>query len=331
MIENLNNTGQTFSLIVSSDSDPCRIDLYITRAIQRYSRSYFQGIINQGNVTLNGIVTRKTSIIVCPNDSIVVHVPLKKSAEPQAIIDKTIGVSVIAETEHFVMIHKPAPLLVHPPSLTSKSITLSDWVRHYYSHIAHVGTIDRPGIIHRLDRDTSGIMVITKTPYAHNIFGLLFRERNITKTYKAVVHGHPEKEGYIDFALGRDPINRVRMAYFDADLMDSEKKIGAIKVRHAETYYKVLEYFEDAALIEVTPKTGRTHQIRLHMAAIGHPIVGDSMYGKKSMHIDRQALHAERLSFVFDDVSYSFTDPLPDDFNALLTILRTSKSPIQYE
>lgn len=325
MIKQVDDSTSFFSFIVGQDSSLCRIDTYISKELPYYSRNYLQGIINQGNVTLNGIVIKKPSAVVRPNDTITVQFPPKTPKEPAVVVDKTMGVVVLAETEHFLIIHKPAPLLVHPPSLTSKAITLSDWIRHYYGAI-DVGSSDRPGIIHRLDRDTSGIMIITKTPYAHNVFGSLFRERTITKTYKAVVQGHPPREGFINYAIGRDPVNRIRMAYFNPELMNNERRIGDVKVRHAETDYKVLEYFDNASLVEVTPKTGRTHQIRIHMAAIGHPIIGDSLYGKTSPHINRQALHAESLSFVFDEQSYYFNDPLPIDMVDLINVLRSSRS-----
>jgi 23S rRNA pseudouridine1911/1915/1917 synthase len=152
----------------------------------------------------------------------------------------------------------------------------------------------------------------------------LFRERNIHKTYKAIVAGHPPKEGTITLAIGRNPINRLKMMHFDPELIDSTGKVGVTKVRHAKTDYKVLEYFDDATLVEVKPTTGRTHQIRVHMAALGHPIIGDQLYGKKSPLIDRQALHAEGLSFVFENKDYSFIDEIPEDFQQLINHLRTN-------
>jgi 23S rRNA pseudouridine1911/1915/1917 synthase len=155
----------------------------------------------------------------------------------------------------------------------------------------------------------------------------LFRNRTINKTYKAVVSGHPDKEGIITLAIGRDPINRIKMASFNEDYIDATGKICSIKVRTAKTEYKVLEYFDNAALIEVKPTTGRTHQIRVHMTAIGHPIIGDQLYGKKSPHIDRQALHAEKLNFIFDGAEYSFFNDIPDDFQQLINSLRTSSKP----
>jgi 23S rRNA pseudouridine1911/1915/1917 synthase len=319
----------TFSFIVPENSKPCRIDRYIADLFPDYSRSYFQRIIDAGNITINNNVTQKPSVLVYPGDTITIQFPAERITEPTHIIDRTSGITIIAETDHFMIIHKPANLLVHAPSSASNAITVVDWIRHHHGDISAVGATDRPGIIHRLDRETSGILIITKTNYAHNIIGGLFRSRNIHKTYKAVVTGHPPKEGTITAAIGRDPINRIRMAAFDENQIDETGKIGSVKVRHAKTDYRVLEYFENTSLVEVKPTTGRTHQIRLHMNDIGHPIIGDQLYGKKSSLIARQALHAESLEFVFEEKKYFFTDEFPDDFQRLIDLLRASSASIK--
>ncbi|HLJ30807.1 MAG TPA: RluA family pseudouridine synthase [Candidatus Babeliales bacterium] len=314
----------TFSFSVPENSAPCRIDRYITELFPDYSRTYFQHIISAGGIAIDNIPVQKSSTLVHPHSTITVQFPAQPTIPAQAVHDKTTGVSVLATTEHFMIIHKPANLLVHAPSTTSTAISLTDWIRHYHGEIASVGLSDRPGIIHRLDKETSGIMIITRTNYAHNIIGNLFRSRKIQKTYKAIVAGHPPQEGTITFAIGRDPINRIKMAHFDEHAMSMDGKVGSVKVRHAKTDYKVLEYFENAALVEVKPTTGRTHQIRVHMTAIGHPIIGDQLYGKKSPLISRQALHAESLSFTFEDSPYAFTDDIPEDFQQLINSLRTN-------
>lgn len=314
----------TFLFTVSENDHNCRIDRYIADLFPDYSRNYFQNIIASGGVSVNNAIVKKASALVHPADTVTIQFPSQRIVDPNHIIDRTNGITIIAETDHFVAIHKPASLLVHAPSNRSNAITVVDWIRHRYKNLPTVGTSDRPGIIHRLDRETSGILLITKTNYAHNIIGTLFKERQICKTYKAIVEGHPPREGTITFAIGRNPINRLKMTHFDPDLIDDTNKIGDIKVRHAKTEYKVLEYFNDTTLIEVKPTTGRTHQIRVHMAAIGHPIIGDQLYGKKSSLINRQALHAETLSFIFDGKEYSFTDTIPSDFQELIDHVHSS-------
>jgi 23S rRNA pseudouridine1911/1915/1917 synthase len=228
-----------------------------------------------------------------------------------------------------MIIHKPANLLVHAPSVKSPAVTLIDWIRHHHHELSSVGAVDRPGIIHRLDKETSGLLIVTRTNYGHTLLGDLFKNRMMHKTYKAVVEGHPAPEGTITLAIGRNPVNRTKMTFFNENCVDETGKVGAIKARHAKTEYKVLEYFNDTSLIEAKPTTGRTHQIRVHMMALGHPIIGDQLYGKKSSLIDRQALHAEQLSFTFDNMQHSFTDKAPDDFQQLITFLRKESHSIK--
>jgi 23S rRNA pseudouridine1911/1915/1917 synthase len=191
-------------------------------------------------------------------------------------------------------------------------VSLADWLIHNIDDIAHVGSVDRPGIIHRLDKLTSGLMVIPRTMYAYNLFGIMFRERTIQKTYYALVTGHPPKEGTIDLHIGRDPVQRNKMTTYRS-LAQAETK-----ARHAITHYTVEQYFENAALVRVTLETGRTHQIRVHFAAIGYPIIGDILYGKASPLIERQALHAAELDFNFDGTSYHVTSPLPEDIKKVM-------------
>ena len=135
--------------------------------------------------------------------------------------------------------------------------------------------VDRPGIVHRLDKDTSGLMVVPRTHYAHKYFSTLFRDRQIHKTYYAVVHGHPDAQGTIDFSVGRHPEQRTKMHAFPHDYRQD------LPMRSAVTHYTVLEYFADSALVELKPVTGRTHQIRVHCTALGHPLIGDPVYGTK--------------------------------------------------
>lgn len=325
MIKNqLIEPGSRFTFIVDKNSSNERLDRYLTERFYHYSRSFFQRLIDEKHVLLNGKTTTKSSVALRFDDTIVIKFPSARSIEVGAVSEKTNEVAIVASTDHFMIVYKPANLLVHAPSAASKAVTLADWVIHNHADIARVGIIDRPGIVHRLDKETSGIMIITRTNYAYTVFGSLFRKREITKKYLAVVAGRPAQEGTITLAIGRNPINPIKMATFSEYSVDKDNKIGAIKVRHAQTHYKVLEYFDDAALIEVKPTTGRTHQIRVHMTALGHPIIGDQLYGKKSELIDRQALHANSLEFVFDGEQHLFSNDLPDDFQHLISNLRAA-------
>jgi 23S rRNA pseudouridine1911/1915/1917 synthase len=320
-------TGQVepnalFTFTVDQQSSIQRIDQYLTAQFPQYSRSFFQRLIDKKFVSHNGTITTKPSSSVNPQDTVTIQFPPARVVEPAVIADKTTGVSVVATTEHFMIVYKPAHLLVHAPSKSSPAITLTDWVVHNHQDIAHVGLVDRPGIVHRLDKDTSGIMIITRTNHAHTVFNDLFKQRNISKIYYAVVEGHPAQQGTISLSIGRNPRDRSKMAAFNEMVSQGQGTINNVKIRNALTDYKVLRYFENAALVEVKPTTGRTHQIRVHMAAIGHPIVGDKMYGQSSSLINRQALHAYNLSFTFDNTPYTFTYDIPDDFQQLINTLQ---------
>ncbi len=315
------NSLLTFT--VDENNSIQRIDQYLASMLPSYSRSFLQKLIVERHVLRNDMVITKPSTPIVFNDLIAIQFPPVRIVEPQAVAQETAQVSIVSSTDHFMIINKPPHLLVHPPSKTSKAITLTDWIVHNHHDVAQIGVIDRPGIVHRLDKDTSGIMIITRTNHAHATFNVLFKQRLIKKTYLAVVSGHPEQTGSIDLAIGRDPFNRIKMATFDTTDNHEEliKKHG-IKIRHAHTDYTVLRYFENAALVEIKPTTGRTHQIRVHMAAIGHSIIGDQTYGHASPLIDRQALHAHRLSFIFDEKEYDFNQDLPEDMHHLIKSLK---------
>lgn len=310
-----------YTIIAEPQHTNIRIDRFCAQQFPSYSRSFFQQLIDEGHITLNGKVI-KQSAIVAPNNVIEVKIPAYQPITPEKIVEKTIGISIIYKHEHFMIIYKPAGLLVHAPSTTSTAITVVDWIQQNHAEINNIGSIDRPGIVHRLDKDTSGILIISRTNHAHGVFGSLFRQRAISKTYHALVQGHPPQEGTIDLPIGRDPRNRSKMSAFSNMHTSETQKTNGIKIRPAQTHYKVIEYFDKEALVEVKPITGRTHQIRVHMAAIGHPIIGDSVYGTKSPLINRQALHAYGVSFTFDNESHVFTHEIPKDMQQLITILR---------
>ena len=215
-----------------------------------------------------------------------------------------------------MIIEKPAGLLTHPTGSKSSEISLSDWLQHHIKDIEHIGSVDRPGIIHRLDKLTSGLIIVPRTNYAYMQFGTIFRDRTIEKTYYAIVTGHPPKQGTINLVIGRDAIVRNKMTTYRSE------DVAKTKSRHAITHYIVEQYFENASLLRVTLETGRTHQIRVHCAAIGHPIIGDTVYGTKSHLIARQALHAAELAFTFDTELFTFKSPLPEDITKLLSNLK---------
>ncbi|TET06879.1 RluA family pseudouridine synthase [Candidatus Dependentiae bacterium] len=328
--------NSAFTFVVPDESHGMRIDKYIVQQFPFYSRNFFQQLINDELVRLNGKIVSKQGILIKPSDTVTITFPPERKFDESIIskimAEKHLDVEVIAEEDHFFIVYKPANLLVHSPCPRSKAVTLVDWLLVHYKELASIGYADRPSIIHRLDKDTSGLLIIPRTPYAHAIFGAMFRDRAINKTYHAVVHGNPPAFGSIDWAIGRDPNNKKKMSVFFTAGQNTRENVnngvdqislsGGKKIRTALTNYRVLEYFDNCALVEVNLVTGRMHQIRVHFAAVGYPIVGDPVYGTKSKLIKRQALHAHTLSFTFEGKEYSFSKEVPDDFACLLKHFR---------
>lgn len=316
MKQSLIQHGQEFKLTVDAEASQERVDTFLHQQFPNYTRSFFHRAIEDGYIKINGIVAKKSGTVIKPGDIVEIMFPHKRNITADMVTAADIPVKTVFTHPHFMIIEKPAGLLAHPTTSTSNEISLSDWLRHHIKDIEHVGSIDRPGIIHRLDKLTSGLMIIPRTNYAYMQFGNIFRDRAIEKTYYAVVAGHPPKEGTIDLPIGRDAVVRNKMTTYRS--LD----VAQTKARHAVTHFTVERYYEDAALVKITLETGRTHQIRVHFAAIGHPIIGDIVYGSKSHLISRQALHAAELAFIFDNESFFFKSELPEDIAKLLTGLK---------
>ncbi len=290
-----------------------RIDQFLSQHFVTYSRTFFQKLIDDKMVTVNGKIVEKPSLPVKAGDTISVTFPSPVPLATAKEIPADLQVPIIHEHDEFLIIEKPPYLMVHAPRQETKAFTLVDWLITNISDIAKVGIPERPGIVHRLDKDTSGLLIIPRTNRAHMYFGNLFKDRKITKIYLALVKGHPPAEGIIDAPIARHPIYKHKMA-------------TGISGRHALTYYKVLEYLKDSSLVEIKPVTGRTHQIRVHMASIGHPVIGDALYGSISSHIARQALHAAQLEFTFDGKLFRFSREMPEDMAQALAALKERKA-----
>lgn len=329
------------SLEATQITDPVRIDTYIKNQFPLYSRNFFQQLIDDGKISLNGKTIHRQSTLVKTNDTIIVQFPPKRSLEPSdiktALTDKKIDIEVLYKHKHFLVLNKPTNLLIHPTGSKNAEVTLVDWLLLHHENLDSVGDADRPGIVHRLDKDTSGILLVARTRYGHNLLSDNFKNRTIKKTYLAIVQGHPESPGTINIPIGRHPSNRKKMAPFrTADNIQplsiknnhhTVRKPTMVehkgeKIRSSVTNYTVREYFDDCSLVEVNPVTGRTHQIRVHFTAIGHPLIGDLVYGQKSKLIKRQALHAHALSFTFENTDFTFSATIPDDLQQTITTLR---------
>lgn len=305
-----------FTFIIEQEQEGIRLDQYLAQQFAHYSRSFFGVLIEEQGITVNNVIAKKNGVKLKSGDIVIVSFPPARIAKEysQKELD-ALGVEVVFEHKDFLVIYKPAGVLVHPPSEKSESISLVDWILNKFKTIKEVGYTDRPGIVHRLDKDTSGIMIIVRNNAAHATISNMFKERKMHKTYLAIVKGHPEKTGSIDFSIGRHIKHRKKMAHVPTG-------------RTALTHYKVLEYFEDCSLVEVTLITGRTHQIRVHFATSGHPLIGDILYGRPSKQIKRQALHAHKLSFTYKDKEFSFQKEVPKDFENILKMLKKNSLSI---
>jgi len=290
------------------DNSGVRLDKYISEHCPEISRTHAQRIIEAGQVTVNG-ATARPSLKLNTGDTIAVEIP---PPAPTSLTPEAIPLKIVYEDNDLLVVDKPAGLTVHPapghPTHTLANAILS--------HLPQLDTGDwqRPGIVHRLDKDTSGLIIIAKNSHAHQSLMEQFKKRQVSKVYLTLVYGHitPE-EGIIDAPIGRDRSHRERMAITDIE-----------HGREARTSYHVLEYQGQYSLLEVKPETGRTHQIRVHLAAIGYPVVGDKVYGIKSPLIDHQFLHAHRIRFQLPSTgeSIEFQSELPSDLRKTLDIIQ---------
>lgn len=299
------------------NQDKIRLDQFLANIKPEFTRSYFKNLIQEGLISVNNVIQKKSGFLLFQNDKVEVQYPQLKEVTDKDI--KNLDVELVFEHSDFLIINKGANVLVHAPSSNSQEPTLVDWLLNKFKEISEVGSLERPGIVHRLDMDTSGLMIIPRTNQAHHEFANLFKDRRISKTYLAVVQGHTDKDGIIDFDIVRHPSIRHKMTHVPKSEKNNRKYSRS---RNAYTEYKALEYFKDASLVEAKPKTGRTHQIRVHFAAIGHPLIGDSKYGKTSKLIGRHALHAKGLEFDYKGKHYFFEQEPPQDFKDLLNQLK---------
>jgi 23S rRNA pseudouridine1911/1915/1917 synthase len=295
--------NSNFSLQATDADAGLRIDVFLAAQLPVFSRSLIKKLLTNKQVLINRLNAVKPSYIIKNNDIItLLSIPTQAARSSQKVA-KNIGVTIIAEYADFLIINKPAGLVVHPPEQTFTDIALTDWLVQEFPEVIDVGDPLRPGIVHRLDRNTSGLMIIARTNAAYQTFVQMFKDRKICKTYIALVMGHPESSGTIDYAIGRHPVQKNIMHAFTAIPENS-------CARDAITHFKVLQYFDTYSLLELQPKTGRTHQIRVHCKAIGHPLMGDTVYGTASKKIGYHALHAQNLKFTYHGIDYEFSSPL---------------------
>ena len=292
---------------------PERLDKYLTGLLQEFSRSRIQGLIANGLVDVNGQTAKKAGQALDAGSTVTVRIP---PPTPTELLAEDIPLDIVFENDDLLVVNKPAGMVVHPAAGHSSG-TLVNAVLGYDPDLEGIGGEERPGVVHRLDKETSGLILLAKNERAHRWLQDQFRLRKVEKTYLALVDGKPPTpSGRVETYIGRDPKNRKRMAV-----------VSENKGREAVSEYKTAEEFGDHTLLEFHPFTGRTHQIRLHCAFLKCPIVGDEVYGRKTSTIKmkRHFLHAYRLNIILPNEKEprSFEAPLPEELETVLNTLRS--------
>ena len=305
-----------YDIIVRPDTPKERIDVFLSNEIG-LSRSQVNKLIKGGQVKLNN-GTAKPGYKIKRDDRIIVKVPPAKEITAQP---ENIPLNIVYEDKDIIVINKPPGIVVHPAAGNAQG-TLVNALLHHCRDLSGIGGSIRPGVVHRLDKDTSGLIVFAKNDAAHLNIAKQLKNREVKKIYLALVHGEVKNDsGLIDAPMGRHPVHRKKMAVISSNSQ---------KGREALTYYKVIKRYKGYTLVELDLKTGRTHQIRVHLSYIGHPVVGDSTYSKKKDEIvaSRQLLHASRLSFHHPITGkyLEFKSDVPGDMEKVLEGLVENKS-----
>ncbi|MEO1226346.1 MAG: RluA family pseudouridine synthase [Pseudomonadota bacterium] len=310
----MGTVGASANAVLSATAETTgRLDKVLADALPDLTRSRLKALIEDGLATIDEATVRDPSARVKPGQRLTVAVPpaAPAKAEPQAI-----PLDIVYEDDWLLVVNKPAGLVVHPAPGNRDGTLVNALLAHCGASLSGIGGVARPGIVHRLDKDTSGLMVVAKTDAAHVALKAQFLDRSLTRTYWALAHGVPwPRQGTIDAPIGRSPRNRKKMAVVAGG-------------RPALTAYRTITTFSTcASLLECRLSTGRTHQIRVHLASIGHPVIGDPLYGRaskragaESLMLDRQALHAKILSFIHPSTQQRkrFEVDIPNDMKALV-------------
>ncbi|MCT8976059.1 RluA family pseudouridine synthase [Clostridium sp. CX1] len=295
--------------IVDDSYKNVRLDVFLSKFFEDKSRSYLQNLIEEGSVRINGS-SKKSNYKLRTGDMVDVNIPepIGLNVEPEDI-----PLDIVYEDSDVIVVNKPQGMVVHPaPGVYSG--TLVNALLYHCKDLSGINGVARPGIVHRIDKDTSGILVVAKNDNSHNKLAEQLKDHSMTRTYVALVEGIIKKEeGTVDAPLGRHPVDRIKIAVV---------KDG----RRAVTHYRVLETLKNNTLIECRLETGRTHQIRVHMAYISHPLVGDPVYGhkKQRFNLEGQMLHAKKLGFIHPTTGkyIEFHCDIPEHFKRVLDILR---------
>ena len=302
LIASLDNPIRIFE--IQANSSTSRLDVYLSNHLSKYSRTKIKKMIDDGNATIDGKPARSSSAIL---QGQTIKLIIKDGFPSTSLTPFEMNLDVIFEDENIIIINKPSGLTVHP-SPNNASRTLANAIIFNYPEIKFPGTTFRPGIVHRLDKNTSGIIVVSKNEDTHIQISNQFKTKQVNKTYVALVDGHiTPQEAIIEANIGRHPTDRKKMCVIEGG-------------KHSVTKYKEITRYPKNSLLEVSPLTGRTHQIRVHLDSIGYGIVGDELYGKSNRNLERQFLHAKKIGFLmpFSNKYVEFECPLAQDLATFL-------------
>lgn len=288
-----------------------RLDKYVTEKMgEKHSRAFLQKLIRDGDIVVDG-KTRKNHYDISPGEYVEIKIPPPK---PSRILPEKIALDIEYEDRDLLVVNKTPDMVVHPAPGNYKGTLVNALLAHC-GKLSGIGGVAKPGIVHRLDKGTSGLLVVAKTDSAHRALAKQFKDKTSKRVYVAVVRGVVQLDnGIIDAPIGRDKRDRMKMA------IDFESE----SAREAVTHYRVMERFKDSTMVELTLETGRTHQVRLHMAHIGHPVVGDLKYGTRFGNLRRPMLHARTIGFIHPTKKkfMEFTADLAKDMKKLVALKR---------
>ncbi|MDD4563985.1 MAG: RluA family pseudouridine synthase [Eubacteriales bacterium] len=311
----MDSSDKSIEFVVEEKMQGARLDVVLSFVVEEASRSYLQKLIETGGVEVNGLIEQSKKYKARAGDLIKVSIP-----EPVVldVVPEDIPIDIVYEDEDVLVVNKPKGMVVHPAA-GNYTRTLVNAILFRCKNLSSINGVIRPGIVHRIDKDTSGLLMIAKNNAAHHSLAQQLADHSITRVYHAIVYNNfKEDEGTVNAPIGRDPKNRLKMA------------VTTRNSKEAETHYKVLQRFGSFTYIEAILKTGRTHQIRVHMAHIKHPLLGDGLYGpkKKVFGVDYQMLHAKILGFKHPVTGkyMEFESDLPEYFENVLIKLKSNTS-----
>ena len=301
-----------YNFVINDEQQSTRIDLVLSLQLQEVSRSFVQKLLEKGAVTVNGKVCDSKKYKVNNGDEIEITVPEPEELKIEA---ENIPLDIVYEDDDLMVVNKPRGMVVHPAVGNENGTLVNAIMYHCGDRLSSINGVIRPGIVHRIDKDTSGLLMIAKNDMAHESLSQQLAEHSITRRYEALVFNNfNEDEGTVDAPIGRDPKNRLKQA------------VTSQNSKHAVTHWRVLERFGKYTLVEAKLETGRTHQIRVHMSYIKHPLVGDFVYGpsKQPFSVEGQLLHAKILGFVHPRTGQymEFERPRPEIFEETLNKIR---------